>query len=442
MLKITILSIIFITVAVGCNPTATLTPFPTATTQPTEAPDKKPPDSNESASDKVNTPRNTPTTPPKATRETTKTSQKAESTRPPSPHSPEGPDTSHKSHILSFIPASWLDKGIWISHHGKAIQSTGAPNPSTLEEFLNMSEGEQTSFFEALARAFPTEFVVTMRQSPEEWVEEFGLDLFSIKSAAAVGTTSRLPLNPAVLLGEFNDSEITQKLLKSGYAQKTLEGNQYYANRKDFQATLSDSPLGLNRTNRVFVTKDLFVASPETASVEEFLGSLAGETKSSTHNTLALTALESLGPTLATVILTRTGVFNPLGSIPLTHVKPASWNTLEQWEILAAGNGLQDGQPYFALTIAFEDPKAADSNLDELRARLEGYKTIVPQRFPESAALIQGWPSQPLDERCNDISIDAVSSTHGSTITVLCETHIPLLWTQIVDLRDLGFLVP
>ena len=76
-----------------------------------------------------------------------------------------------------------------------------------------MSEGEQTSFFEALARAFPTEFVVTMRQSPEEWVEEFGLDLFSIKSAAAVGTTSRLPLNPAVLLGEFNDSEITQKLL-------------------------------------------------------------------------------------------------------------------------------------------------------------------------------------------------------------------------------------
>ena len=190
------------------------------------------------------------------------------------------------------------------------------------------------------------------------------------------------------------------------------------------------------------MTKDLFVASPETASVEEFLGSLAGETKSSTHNTLALTALESLGPTLATVILTRTGVFNPLGSIPLTHVKPASWNTLEQWEILAAGNGLQDGQPYFALTIAFEDPKAADSNLDELRARLEGYKTIVPQRFPESAALIQGWPSQPLDETCNDISLDAVSSTHGSTITVLCETHIPLLWTQIVDLRDLGFLVP
>ena len=124
------------------------------------------------------------------------------------------------------------------------------------------------------------------------------------------------------------------------------------------------------------MTKDLFVASPETASVEEFLGSLAGETKSSTHNTLALTALESLGPTLATVILTRTGVFNPPGSIPLKHVKPASWNTLEQWEILAAGNGLQEGQPYFALTIAFEGPKGR--GFESRRTQSAGWKTIRP----------------------------------------------------------------
>ena len=358
------------------------------------------------------------------------------------PNAVSDPDTSDGNHVLTFIPALWLDKGVWISNEAKAVQLAGGPAPKSLEEFLELDEEERSSFFDAFAKAFPTEFVVTMRQSPREWKEKFGLDLFSLKSSAGVGTTSGFPLKPAVLLGEISESEITRKLLNSGYEPRTYKGKEYYAIRKDFRASLSDSPLALNRANRVFVGKEVVVASPETASVEEFLDVLVGEAKSLRYNRLALAAIESLGETFAAVILTRTGVFNPVGSIPLTYAKPPAWGTLDQWNILAAGSGVEDGQPYFAFTIAFDDPTAADSNLNEVKARVENYQTLVPQRFPESTALIEGWPNRPLDEACNDISINALSWTYGSTITMLCQTHISLLWTQLVDLRDLGFLVP
>ena len=64
-------------------------------------------------------------------------------------------------------------------------------------------------------------------------------------------------MKPAVLLGEISESEITRKLLNSGYELRTYKDKEYYAIRKDFRASLSDSPLALNRANRVFVGKEV-----------------------------------------------------------------------------------------------------------------------------------------------------------------------------------------
>ena len=150
-------------------------------------------------------------------------------------------------------------------------------------------------------------------------------------------------------------------------------------------------------------------------------------------------AVESLGETFTAAVLPRGGVFNPVGQIPLTYAKPSSWGALSPWNILAAGSGVEDGQPFFAFSIAFDDPTAADANFDEIKARVENYQSLVPQRFSENPALIEGWPSQPFDEACSDISINALSWTFGSTITVACQTETNLFWSQLVNMRDLGF---
>lgn len=57
-------------------------------------------------------------------------------------------------------------------------------------------------------------------------------------------------------------------------------------------------------------------------------------------------------------------------------------------------------------------------------------------------APVEGWPNRPLDEACGDISINALSWAYGSAITVHCQTQAGLPWSQMVNLRDLGFLVP
>lgn len=431
MFKLSILSIILAVVAVGCGPTATL--------QPTATPNVITPESNESVQTKASAPENTATTPSESLEAPTPTPNES---RPTRNSVPEALDKLDGHHILTLVPALWLEKGVWISNISKAVQSSGAPNPRTLEEYLDMGEEERASFSAAIAKAFPTGFVTIMRESPREWKEEFGLELFSLKSTADFGTTSGFPQKPAVLLGEFSESEITGKLLNSGYQPKTYESKEYYAIGKDFGANLAESPLARNLANRVFVGKEVIVASPETSSVEEFLDVLVGEARPLRNNPLALASLESLGETFAAVILTRTSVFNPDGSIPLTYEKPPDWGNLGPWDILTAGSGEEDGQPFIAFSIAFDDPTAADSNLDEVKARVENYQTLVPQRFPESDALIEGWPNRPLDEACIDISIDALRWTFGSAITMLCQTQFSLLWTQLVDFRDIGFLVP
>lgn len=434
MLKLIVLSIILAVVAVGCGPTDTV--------QPTDVPDTKSPESNESVRDKVSATQNTAATPSQTRRVPTSTPEEGESMGNSGPKTLSDPDTSEGNHVLTLIPASWLERGVWISHEYKAVQLAGGPHPRTLEEYLDMGEEDRATFFAAFARAFSPSFVTSMRESPPAWKEKFGLDLFSLKSTASVGTTSRFPLSPAVLIGEFSDSEITRKLLNSGYEQKTYKGKAYYAIRKDFGASLRDSPLELNSANRVFVDKEVVAVSPDTAPIEEFLDVTVGETRPLRDNPLALAAFETLGETFVAALLTRTGVFNPVGQTPLTYEKPPDWGNLGPWNILAAGSGVRDGHPFSAFSIVFDDPNAADSNVDEVKARVESYQTIVPQRFPENSVLIEKYPKRPLDEACSAISINALSWTYGSAITLHCQTQNSLLWIQLMDARDLGFLVP
>ena len=66
----------------------------------------------------------------------------------------------------------------------------------------------------------------------------------------------------------------------------------------------------------------------------------------------------------------------------------------------------------------------------------------MPHRYADKPHLIEGWPDEPFVETCSDISINALRWELGSAIKIVCQTEIDLMWSQLVDLRDLGFLVP
>ena len=414
-------------------------------TTPTPAP--APENSPEATALRIST--GTPTSPP-ASRSTA--TRVARGTPAPTVHKqdhgatpgriePKHPAQLQENHVLAITPESWLDRGIWITSRDGALQSADAPDPRSLEEYLAMDEGDQARFSEAFARIISPNLVVALRQSPREWKEKLGLDLFSIGSTAATGTTSGPPYGPAILTGEFRDSEIIRNILGSGYEPQTYKDKEFHAIRKDFGTDLGESVLGNSQINRVFVSAELVAAAPDTASMKNFLDVLAGEADPLSENDLVLAAVESLGDISTAAALTRDGVFNPVGQAPLSNEKPPGWGTLGPWEILAAGSGLQDGHPFLALSIAFEDPDAAGSNIEEMKTRVGSYRTIVPQRFPGNSTLSELWPAHPFNEVCNSISIDSQRWTSGSTITVNCRTEAVLFWAQLLDMRDLGFLV-
>ena len=434
MFRLSIFLVILTVVAVGCSPTATF--------QPTDVPDKRTPKSEKSAQTKAPTSQTTATNPPQTRNAPTPTPEEPEPAGNRSSNPPRNPVAPAENHALNLVPASWLERGVWITNRDKAIQSAGAPDPRTLEEYLHMSETDQAGFFEAFARMMSPDFVVAIRQSPKEWQEELGLDLFSLSSTASVGTTSGPPYGPVIMMGEISDSVVTHGLLDSGYESQTYKGKEFYAIRGDFGTQLSEPLLGNSRTNRIYVDRELVAASQETASLEEFLDVLVGEATPLTGNPLVLAAIESLGETFTAAVLTRAGVFNPVDQAPLAHAKPPAWGTLSPLKIFAAGGGIKDGQPFFALSMAFDDPAAADSNIDEVKGRVENYHTIVPKRFPEAPHLKEALPNQPFNEVCSDISINSLRWTSGSTITVTCQTETNLFWSLLLNLRDLGFLVP
>ena len=381
MFRLSILSIILTVVAAGCGPAAT--------TQPTDVPVKRTPESSDLIKTRVPTLPETATTPPIVA--TTPREGRSDANPPVEPVVPDGLE------ILDFVPEAWLDGGVWISNQRKAVESAGAPDARTVEEFFSMDEEERAKFSDALLKSLPGGFITGLRQSPREWKVESGLDLFGLSSTAGVGTTSKSPRGPVVLLGEVNDSEIIEKLLDAGYEPRAHWGQEYYVVGNDSKIRTVDSLLVFSRINGVYVSRDLVVVSRETASMEEFLDLLVGKTRPLRDRPLALAAIGSLGETFAAAVLTRDSIFNPVASAPLTYDKPPVWGTLAPWEILAAGSGVQDGQPFFAFSIAFDDPTGADSNLSEVKARVESYHTLAAR--PRNGWLVKMEPEPDGDHR-------------------------------------------
>ena len=287
-------------------------------------------------------------------------------------------------------------------------------------------------------------FVISMRGASDEWIEVFGLDAFSIDSTIAVGHTSTSPLVPVILLGDLNSTKISDSLLTLGYELSVTGGTEYYGIRGDFKARL-DSPegrLALSLMNRAVVTDDLIVASPETRSIEEFLNLMDGSEEAVGDNMLALSTLEALGETYAATLMTRSAIFNPNEDKPVTFDKLVEWADLDEWEIFAAGGGMEDGQPFFAMALGFNDPDAAGRNAGELKARVSSYRTLLGDRYPESHALLEAWPSEPFREGCDSISVDSHRWSFGSAINLRCKSDTKFPWSLLIDLRDVGFLFP
>jgi hypothetical protein len=120
------------------------------------------------------------------------------------------------------------------------------------------------------------------------------------------------------------------------------------------------------------------------------------------------------------------------------YERPAEWGTLPEWEALGASFSRGDDGPWWVVSLFYSDPGAADADADELLQRMRGYDTALTELMERGA-----WVQQPIDRSCSQLTADVQRYAASSTLTIRCAlTEDPVAWWLLVDLRDLGFLLP
>jgi hypothetical protein len=265
-------------------------------------------------------------------------------------------------------------------------------------------------------------------------------------------------VQPAYIEGEFDGATVQQKLLELGYEEREAAGRTYYAIREDYQQEMmAPTPvLRFNTYNRLYVDDSALIAAPATEMIEGVLRTWAGEEPSALDDPGFARIGEALWDTLSAAILPRDVALD----VSHTHPSPQfqhqeTWGTLHEWEAVGFGFGRDaDGSEWAVISLFYRDLNAAEADVGELVHRMETYETSV---WPDLVE--RGWPEHPF-EGIEIIGASGDSKRFGSVLTVKYREPEPgpewpvgrdpktaaymgpRAWFQLVDARDLGFLVP
>ena len=199
----------------------------------------------------------------------------------------------------------------------------------------------------------------------------------------------------------------------------------------------------MNKMNRVIVGDGTIVAAPATELVDGFLATWSGNSPALSYDAALVALLGSIGDFLSAGVLDRQTVLEPNGADPLEYTKPADWGTLHDWDLFAAGYNASDEGRSLTLGLFYTDADDASADADELVERMNNYPTNVAERYPEATWLVDAWPERPMDRMFMEITSMVESQPEGAVVVVECPlADDSLRWHQLIDQRDLGFLLP
>ena len=227
-----------------------------------------------------------------------------------------------------------------------------------------------------------------------------------------------------------------------GYEEIEVSGRTYFSIRDDYTWPSFGRPdaIALGAMNRVYVSGAALIASPATEFVTGMLAAWANESPSLADDSAFSSIALALGDPLSAGLLTREAILDyEFGdSVALSqYEKPAEWGTLHEWSDMGAGYGRGEEGEWWVLSLFYSEADAAVADADELIQRMRGYDTSL-------AWLVErGWLQQPIDQSCSQLTADTRQHEDGSTLSIRCTmTEDGTTALHLVDLRDLGFLLP
>ena len=287
-------------------------------------------------------------------------------------------------------------------------------------------------------------FLGGLRSEPM-WEEVFGFNGYEVAQAVGFGGSPlglAIPSSRAYLEGDFDDDAIRQKLQDLGYEEIEASGRTYFSMNDDYSwgSLMRPGGFALSAMNRVYVSDTALIASPDTAFVTGMLAAWANESPSLADDAAFSSIALALGDPLSAGLFTRETILNPEAGLSAgfsKYEKPAEWGTLHEWSDMGAGYGRGEEGEWWVLSLFYSEPNAADADADELIQRMWGYDTALT----ELAGQIS--PQQPVDQSCSQLTAETRQHEAGSTLSIRCEMmEEGTTALHLVDLRDLGFLLP
>lgn len=352
---------------------------------------------------------------------------------------------------LKQLPASFKDQGIWYGDAGRALELKGVVPPTSLDELMAWSETDRDAYSEALqGTTLAPGFLMKVNSEPD-WERVFGFNGFGVSVALSTGpvSTGGGPKTAAFLKGNFDAEEIRLRLKELEYQEIEAYGETYYTIRDDYQWPSFTSPamFALGSMNRVFVEDDVLIAAPATDMVTDILAAWAGEQSSLSEDTAFSSLAAALGDPLSAALLTRDTALNFEASgvssegqanILSDYQRPSDWGVIHEWEALGIGFGRDDDARWLVISLFYSDPDAAEADAQELLQRMDGYSTVATELSDRNA-----WLEFPIDTSCSRLTSDAQRHDDGSTLSIQCAlTEDAVSWVLLMELRDLGFLLP
>ena len=342
---------------------------------------------------------------------------------------------------LYLIPAHFKDEGVWYGDIGRALEIAGVQAPRNRDD-LTRSDSARDAYRDARRGIVLAPGFLGSVFGEQEWEEVFGFNGYEVAQAVSFGETSSWPLSAAYLEGDFDDNAIRQKLVDLGYEEIEASGRTYFSIRDDYAWASFARPdaIAVGAMNRVYVSGAALIVAPATEFVTDMLAAWANESPPLADDAAFSSIALALGDPLSAGLLTRETVLNPEteGSVGLSqYEKPAEWGTLHEWSDMGAGYGRSEEGQWWVISLFYSEPDAAVADADELIQRMRGYDTALTE-FVE-----RGWPQRPIDQACSQLNAVIQQREDGSTLSIRCTmSEDGPTALQLVDLRDLGFLLP
>jgi hypothetical protein len=306
--------------------------------------------------------------------------------------------------VMEKLPASFSEEGVWFADSARAWELAGLPpQPSTLEGFLALSDEERDAYSQARrGLMFGPHQLGGAVQYAQGWEKLFGFSGFAISLAVGSGDDNFDIFGTAYLEADFDAEDLRQRLLELGYREESVNGGIYYIipDDRDLQTLMRRKAAVFAQMNRVFLDDGVLAAGPDTEPIVDVVGAAADHTPVLSDDPEFSRLAVSLRQPLSAALLPREAVLEPEGFARklLVYEKPAEWGNLHQWEALGAGYSVIEGSPWWAISLFYPHPEAAEADAGEIIDRMNGYRPPSLARCTR-ICLNQGWlwlPSTPI----------------------------------------------